>query len=74
MSTTIKFKNVGRLRKSWLVTYPTMPKADVLIREVKGKGALLSRDIDVEIDEENNRGVVYAGFRTVGEVEVTTNE
>lgn len=63
--TTIHFLNVGRNKATWDVQMREVSE-DAIIKAVRKKGCLMSRDIDVELSDDFSMGNVYAGCRCVG--------
>ncbi len=61
----VRFSNVGRGKKSWVSTLPSL-HYDHLYAAVKHGGGLMSNDIDFDIDEDAGTGKVFAGMRPVG--------
>ncbi len=65
---TVKFINVGRDQKSWTETIPELNYLN-LKRAITRKSALMSRNIDFDLGD-NDKGIIWAGMRKVGEFEV----
>jgi len=63
----VKFIEVGRDKKSWEITMPTLC-GDTMIKSVRKSGALMSFEIDVECYH-GGTGWIYAGMRNVGKIE-----
>ncbi len=63
--TRVRFNKVGRTKKTWEVTLPDYT-AEALVAEVSASGALLSGDIDCDIETGT---VLVGGFRQVGTFE-----
>lgn len=62
----VSFSNVGRGKLSWTATLPRLDDAS-MIREIKKRGALGSRDIDFSDDGSGGGAIYVGGFRQVGE-------
>lgn len=63
---TVKFKNVGRDKKSWTATMPELTKA-ALLKSVSRHGSILSQQVDCDIEAGE---VIVGGWRTVGKFTV----
>ena len=62
----IHFSNVGRDKSSWTAEIKN-PSESALAKEAKRGGRLMSRDVDVELNDDCSAGVVIVGgWRTVG--------
>lgn len=67
----INFSDVGRDKHTWR-TPLLAPAGNVDLieyeatREVRKRGALLSRDVAALLNEDGTTGIVFAGFRAVG--------
>jgi hypothetical protein len=71
---TIKFIEVGASKLSWSTQVKELSH-ETLLAAVKGKGALMSSDIDFSYDEQSGSGQVIVGmFRTVGRFEVAEGQ
>jgi hypothetical protein len=67
MITTIQFTDVGRDKKSWSKTFNKDVTTDMIEREAKSGGGLLSREVDAELNEDLASGTIFVGgFRAVG--------
>lgn len=62
---TVEFHEVGRGRKSWRSTVPSVCHTS-LMRQIKKHQALMSRDVEFELDDSTGKGEILAGARTVG--------
>lgn len=63
---TVQFNNVGRDKVSWSAQVKEVTEP-ALLREVKKKGVLMSRGVDVDFDASGLSGcIVVGGFRVVG--------
>lgn len=61
----VEFSEVGRSKRSWTETI--VPTESAIIRAIRRKGALASRGIELEWNEDESSGViVVGGMRTVG--------
>ena len=61
----VEFSQVGRSKRSW--TEKIIPTESAILRAIRRKGVLASREIDLEWDENESAGViVVGGMRTVG--------
>lgn len=65
----VKFVNVGRMKKNWQAETEKL-SFGWLYQQVRRNGQLISREIDIEVDEDG-KGIIYAGMRSVGQIEVT---
>ncbi len=65
----VEFVNVGRNKVSWAIETKTVDE-DFLALQVRKRGVLMSRDIDVSLSEDGT-GIIFAGIRPVGDVYVT---
>lgn len=69
----ITFTNVGRAKRCWSKDFPGPARKiteEAIYREVRDNGGLVSRGIDVAVDEEGN-GTITAGFHTAGTFKIT---
>ena len=64
---TIKFKDVGRQKKSWTAKNMTMTFDD-LMSQVQPH--LISTNVEFTYDDKKNEGGILAGFHTVGTFKV----
>lgn len=65
----VRFFDVGREKLSWIAELE--PTGPALVRAVKHRGALMSRDFEVTLDLETGKGFVLVGAaRVVGHLEV----
>lgn len=63
----IQFRNVGRDKKTWTADVADVSD-EVLIRQIRREGALMSRDIDVLWNDSHTGGAIYVGiWRKVGD-------
>lgn len=64
----INFKDVGRDKRSWTKAVDGRTITPELVaKEAKRGGGLMSREIDAEFNDEGTAGVIYVGeFRPVG--------
>ncbi|MCY9864947.1 hypothetical protein OTK49_20745 [Vibrio coralliirubri] len=66
----VKFINVGSNNMNWTANLQSLSFRE-LERQIKSKGALMSRTLDFIFDEESQKGNIIVGvFRKVGEFEV----
>ncbi len=65
----IKFIDVGRERKSWAFETERIDYNQIF-SSIKKNGGLISRGIDFDLDEESGTGVIFAGDRAVGKIEI----
>lgn len=71
MSVIVEFQSVGRAKRTWTTILPELSEV-ALYRAVKQRGALGSREIDFDYNEDEKRGlIVVGGFRVVGAFKVT---
>jgi hypothetical protein len=82
---TLAYQNVGRTKKTWTTTCilslrkpdgspnkdAVIALEDRMLSEVRKSGALMSRDIDVCINEDLATATIFAGVRPVGTVTIT---
>jgi hypothetical protein len=65
---TVQFTGVGRDKKSWRETFPSL-RENLLIQSIRNHSALMSHDIEFE------DGVIFVGgFRAVGNYEIIREE
>lgn len=66
----IQFKEVGRNKKTWTAEVNELSES-ALLREIKKSGALMSRGVDVVLDDGDTSGlIIVGGWRTVGTFEI----
>ena len=66
----VKFFDVGSTNASWTAEIKSLDY-EVLYRQVKSKGAIMSSGIEFTYDEESKEGDIIVGmFRKVGEFKV----
>lgn len=66
----VRFSEVGRDKRSWESELADLSYGE-LLRAVKKAGALGSRGIDFDFNDETQRGLIWVGgFRPVGAFEV----
>lgn len=70
----VTFAGVGRAQKSWIVTLKQCPTEAILARMVRKSGALLSRDVECVLDEDEEHGTIYAGMRPAGAFQIKSWE
>lgn len=71
---SVKFIEVGRNRQSWTATMKTVTM-NAIVRQVKQHASILSREIEVNFDQETRKGTLWVGgFRKVGDFEVLVEE
>lgn len=63
---TVEFIDVGRDKRSWTETIEGKDLYFEIERVVRRSGAIMSRGIDVEIEEDGTGKIIVGGFRTVG--------
>lgn len=71
MQLDVKFEDVGRDKKAWtLRTWGVDP--DAMLRSIRQRGSLSSREIDIAFADDGKSGhVIVGGFRPVGRFTVT---
>lgn len=63
---TVHFQDVGRDKQSWSANLKSVSE-DTLVKEVRRRGALCSRNVDCEINDMGSGGVVIVGgWRAAG--------
>ena len=62
----LRFLDVGRTKRTWEARLPL--DGDAIVRHVAKSGALMSRCIEIDYDDETGTGVITAGFRVVGRI------
>lgn len=68
----VRFEDVGRGHKTWSddvredPAFPGTPDADCLVRALKKGRALMSRDLNVSVNDDGTAGLCFAGMHTVG--------
>jgi len=68
----VRFTDVGANKKSWTTAYAGPPDEYQLATDVKKSGSLMSRGIDISINEDGLSGAVIVGmFRIVGRFTIT---
>lgn len=67
---TVEFRNVGQNNLSWTAQMQRPANEAAIVRAIRKKGALMSRDIGIEFDPLSLSGSIYAGFRCVGRFEI----
>lgn len=70
----VTFAEVGRGKKTWISTLNQCPTQAVLERLVRKSGALMSRDVECVLDEDEEHGTIYAGMRPVGSFQIKSWE
>ena len=79
----LTFKDVGRDKKTWTrtINHPPLETKgamisieDIMLDEVIRSGALMSRDVDVCLNEDRTTASIFAGVRPVGTVTITQDE
>src|SRR6185436_1185317 len=67
---TVRFEAVGRDKKSWETQLESLSDA-ALIRQIRQRAALMSRDMEFDWDDAGESAtIVVGGFRCVGSVRV----
>ncbi len=66
---SVAFFEVGRDKKSWVESMRVTHAA--IVKSIRKRRALISRDIEVEFHEDGSSGNIYAGTRPVGRFTVT---
>jgi hypothetical protein len=69
----VRFMNVGARRLNWEERIPRPVDEMAIVRAVKKKGALLSREVEAPY-EDDWHGVIYAGMREVGRYVIVPNQ
>ena len=68
--TKVTYRDVGREKRAWSTTFPgemCESMVEAIWIDVRKKGGLASRDLDVSYDPKASRGaVIVGGFRVVG--------
>jgi len=66
------FSNVGRKKRTWIldVNEDSGLFEDQIDKSIRKNGGLLSRDVDFDIDLDDGRGTIFAGFHKVGDITV----
>ncbi len=64
----VLIENVGRSKASWEIETWGEPNiaADAVYKSVIAKKVLMSRDVDVSLQEDGKGGGIFAGMRQVG--------
>ncbi len=64
----VAVENVGRNKLTWEMEVWDEPRAaaEQILREVRKRRALMSREVDVSWNEAGDAGCIEAGFRAVG--------
>jgi len=70
----VTFAGVGRSKKNWISTLQQCPTPAILERLVRKSGALMSRDVECVLDEDEEHGTIYAGMRPVGAFQIKSWE
>lgn len=62
----VVFEGVGRGKLTWTAELASLSER-ALVREIQKKGALKSRGVDVEFNDDGTAGIILVGgFRCVG--------
>lgn len=69
----IEFLNVGRDRKNWTANVND-PSESKIIEAIRAGRALMSRDISITYEPDDNLGTIYAGVRPVGNFTIKENQ
>lgn len=63
---TVNFIDVGRDKRSWSATIKGNDILGEIASAVRKSGAIMSRSLDIELDEDGVGEIIIGGFRTVG--------